>query len=753
MTERSTPKPAGYVRLFRNGNFALMWSSKLSSQLGDHLNLMALAALIFSLSGGEIRGFEFSKILLLASVPVLVFGPVAGVYADRHNRKFLMIGSDLVRAVLVGSIPFIARSMTPIYVIVFLVFTINRFYLSAKTAAIPQIVDDDELLQANALLNVAMMMSLVIGPWGGGLLVDRFGSDVGFWADAGTYVVSASLASFITLKSVADVVRERRARREAEERTGSPRGRLARAKRLGRQREEGGDEGPVAAAADLDVQAIRSAYGRLVDDLKGGMQQMRGRRMVVYATVSMSAVMFLAGLVLVVAPVFVRNVFGKGAADLGMLYSVGGIGMLLGSLIVGRYMADVPRRVIVSLSFLLAGVAVMVMAFADTIQMLGALVFATGFVVAPSMVACDTMMQESMQAESIGKAFGFREMVSKAAFGVAGILAGIIADAVGPREVLVGASVGCVAYSAVSIVLLADTSRFNALNAYPLMRAGSRLAALLPRSVTYPAASCLSFLGYVLLPRRRRTARRNAARVLGVSAESRDARRTAREMFRSYGLYWADFFALNGRLGENVSRFTTFEGLENLEEAVAEGKGVVFATAHLGSWDVGGTALASIESLASFSAIVEPVVTEKSEEEMKEMRRKRGLNVIPLGRPLKIGRALRRKEVVFFVADRTINGEGVEVEFFSRPAEVPKGPAYWSLKTGAPVVPGFCVRDGKRFICYVDPAVEFEASGDQDRDIRELSARMVAAFEKYIGRYPPQWCMLQQVWTPDEDEE
>jgi len=751
VTERGTPRPAGYVKLFRNGNFTLLWSSKLSSELGDHLNLMALAALIFSISGGEIRGFEFSKILLLASVPVLVFGPVAGVYADRHNRKLLMIGSDLARAVLIASIPFVSQSMTPVYVIVFLVFTINRFYLSAKTAAIPQIVDDDDLLQANALLNVAMMMSLVLGPWGGGLLVDRFGSDVGFWADAATYLISASLASFISLKSVAEVVRERRARREAQERSEPQRRRLARARLHGRKR-DGKNDAPDAAAADLDVEAIRSAYGRLVDDLRGGMQQMRGRRMVVYATVSMSAVMFLAGLVLVVAPVFVRNVFGKGAADLGMLYSVGGVGMLLGSLIVGRYMAEVPRRVIVSLSFLLAGVAVMIMAFADTIQGLGALVFATGFVIAPTMVACDTMMQESMQAESIGKAFGFREMVSKAAFGVAGILAGIIADAVGPREVLLGASVGCVAYSAVSIVLLADTSRFNALNAYPLMRFGSALAAALPRSVTYPVATALAYLGYLLLPHRRRTARRNAARVLGVDETSAEARRTARRIFRTHGLYWADFFALNGRLGRRLDRWVDFDGIEHLKEAYEKGKGVIFATAHLGSWDVGGSAFASIESLGRFSAIVEPVTSEESEVEMKKMRRRRGLNVIPLGNAIRIGRTLRRGETVFFVADRTIQGEGVTVDFFGRPATFPKGPAYWSVKSGAPIVPGFCVRDGRRFVCYVDPAIKIEPTGELDADIRTATERVVEVFEKYIGRYPSQWCMLQSIWMSDEDQ-
>ena len=68
----------GLLSLFRNGNFSLLWASTLASQLGDHLNLMALTALIFSLSSGTIKGLEFSKILLLASALSLTLG-VEGV--------------------------------------------------------------------------------------------------------------------------------------------------------------------------------------------------------------------------------------------------------------------------------------------------------------------------------------------------------------------------------------------------------------------------------------------------------------------------------------------------------------------------------------------------------------------------------------------------------------------------------------------------------------------------------------------------
>ena len=91
MTERTTirdrhiaERTKGFFSLFRSRGFSLLWAGSLMSQAGDHLNLMALTALIFAVSAGtRTSGLEFSKILLLASAPVLFFGPISGVYADR----------------------------------------------------------------------------------------------------------------------------------------------------------------------------------------------------------------------------------------------------------------------------------------------------------------------------------------------------------------------------------------------------------------------------------------------------------------------------------------------------------------------------------------------------------------------------------------------------------------------------------------------------------------------------------------------
>jgi KDO2-lipid IV(A) lauroyltransferase len=737
----------GFRALFGNRGFAFLWVGTLTSQLGDHLNLMALTAIVFSMSvAGEAKGLEFSKILLLASAPVLIFAPVSGVYADRLDRKRLMVVCDVLRALLVASIPLIAGgSMVPVYVIIFLVFSINRVFLSARSAAIPQVVPDEHLLEANALLNAATTAALVLGPIGGGLLVERLGYRMGFLADSLTYVVSAVCVSSIAMRSIEDL-RAARARRrldaarfraEMAARLSSPARIAGEAAKLGRE---------FAAPIEEEVEVVGTAYRGLAADLRQGFATMRQSRPVVFSAVSLSAMMFVMGFVLVVCPVYVRNEFGVGTAGVGMLLSLGGVGMLAGSLAVARFFRGTPTRALIVVSFALAGLIIAALSGARSVPGLALGVALLGACVAVPTVTSDTVLQARMPAELAGKAFGFRDMISRAAFGVAGILSGFIVDVVGPRLLLAVLSAACLAYSAVAVVLLADTSKLNLLNAYPLMRLGVFLAARLPMRVSYSVASVLGDAAFLLMPDKRRSASANVARVIGRPADSRETRALARRMFRSCALYWADFFRLGAAGDRPARRLVRIEGIENLREALRLGKGAIFITAHLGSWDMGGAALAETDGLPALSAIVEPVTKETSNSVVTAMRERLGIKVIPLGSQLAVGRALRRNEIVFVVGERLVGADGVDVDFFGERTQLPRGAAYWSVRSGAPIVPGFCIRqDDGTFVGYIEPPLLPDGDGS-DAAVRRHTQRIAGVMQAYIARYPEQWCMLQPVW-------
>jgi len=739
-----------FFNLFGSKGFSLLWAGSLMSQAGDHLNLMALTALIFAVSAGtRTSGLEFSKILLLASAPVLFFGPISGVYADRVSRKTMMIASDLIRAVLVALVPFVAGSMLTVYVLIFLIYTVNRFYLSAKSAALPQIVSGSKLMEANALLSVSAVAALVVGPWGGGILVERYGYTMGFLADAGTYVVSAALVAFITLRSITEIAAERAAELAARKKA---LGETAKHAFTAHSRAEFAEEAAklgheIAAPIEKEAEVIGSTYHRLLGDLKDGLTEMRRSPLVVYSTVSSASAMMLAGFVLIALPVLVRNEFQMGTAGLGQLFSLAGIGMLVGSLVVGRFFARAQRRAIIAISMALAGVTIASMAAAQSLTGLSIGIFLAGLLIAPTNVTCDTILQEMMADTSIGKAFGFRDTVSKAAFGLGGILSGVIVDFIGPRQLFVVVGLAGIAYAAVSPFLYADSSKLNLLNAYPLMRLASGVAARMPRRLSYQLASLLSGAAALLLPTKRSSAESNAARVIGRPKDSPEVRALARRMFRSYGHYYVDFFGLTGGLWRRVREMVRVEGLDHLESALERGKGAIFVTAHLGSWDMGSAALAQQAGLPSMSAIVEPVSDGTSDSAVTSMREVRGINVIPLGKPLRVWRALKRNEIVFIVGERLVGAEGVDVEFFGERATLPRGAAWLSLKSGAPIVPGFCIRqpDGT-YVGYIERPIFVESTDDFETAVRACTQRIAHVFEDYIGKYPEQWCMLQPVW-------
>lgn len=115
--------------LLKDRNFTCLWLGQVISQFGDRLNQMALIALLYQRFPNS--SFELAKLLSFTIIPVFLVGPIAGAYVDRHNRQHIMIVCDALRAALVLLIPCSVaylRPIFPIYIIVFLIFSITRFF-------------------------------------------------------------------------------------------------------------------------------------------------------------------------------------------------------------------------------------------------------------------------------------------------------------------------------------------------------------------------------------------------------------------------------------------------------------------------------------------------------------------------------------------------------------------------------------------------------------------------------------------------
>lgn len=183
----------GYGQLLReNKNFRWLWGGQVVSLLGDWFNLIASAALLAQLteSGLAIGGLFVVRML----APFLV-SPIAGVIADRYNRKRILITTDIIRGVAVLGFLLVRRpeDVWLLYTLTAIQLGTSGFFIPTKNAILPDIVSPEEIGTANTLLSVTWSTMLAVGAALGGLVAGFWGIVPAFIIDALTFVVSAWL--------------------------------------------------------------------------------------------------------------------------------------------------------------------------------------------------------------------------------------------------------------------------------------------------------------------------------------------------------------------------------------------------------------------------------------------------------------------------------------------------------------------------------------------------------------------------------
>jgi len=197
ITTLETHGSVGYIELLRgNRAFRNLWLGQVVSQMGDWFDTIALYTIILNLTGS---GRNVGLLMVARFVPSFVFGPLSGVLADRFSRRTLMILSDLLRAVVVLGFLLVRRAdqLWLIYVLTVLQLIFSTFFEPARTASVPSIVSDRELLPANAISSVTWSAMLTIGAAIGGVVTGLFGTNAAFILDSLSYVASAAFIASI----------------------------------------------------------------------------------------------------------------------------------------------------------------------------------------------------------------------------------------------------------------------------------------------------------------------------------------------------------------------------------------------------------------------------------------------------------------------------------------------------------------------------------------------------------------------------
>lgn len=392
--ENKTVKPdkiVGYFELLHtNSNFRWLWAGQLVSLLGDWFNIIASAILIHKITGSGLAVGALFTIRMLA--PFFV-APLAGICADRYNRKNILIYTDIIRGLILIGYLFVKDKddIWLLYVLTTLLFGVSGFFSPARSAILPDITAQNELGTANALSATTWSVMLAFGAAIGGFTAGFFGVYTAFVIDGLTFFVSAVLLAQIKL--------------------------------------------PLQFTSKTSLQE-RSRFSAL--------SYMSRHPDILFISLHKAAIALLLSSGFMVAQVEIAKnhfVIGiDGAISLGLMYCMGGVGSGIGP-IVARFWTgdrDKPLRRSISLGYLIGAVGLAVAAplLSFPVFVFGGFVRSVGGGIA--WVFSTQLLLQNAPNEIRGRIFGTEFALFTLMGGIATATVGALLDLLGVRLVLLG---------------------------------------------------------------------------------------------------------------------------------------------------------------------------------------------------------------------------------------------------------------------------------------------------------------------------
>jgi MFS family permease len=316
----NSANPDSYISLVRrNRNFRYLWFGQIISLLGDWFNLIASASLVAQLtqSGVAIGGLFVVRML----APFLI-SPFAGVAADRYNRKYLLILTDLGRTITLVGFLFVREpeQIWLLYALTAVQLALSGIFFPARNAILPDIVSPRGLGAANALTSATWSVMLAFGAALGGIVAGEFGAHPAFVVDALTFLISAALLSKMVYSH--------------------------------------------RSAMSAGDASVRAAAGQYVDGLS---YLWRHKDFLVIALQKGAFALAVSGIFQVVQVALAEQeyVIGEGGGtSLGLMYAVVGIGTGIGPIVARRFTGDRDRRLRIALAigYLAGTVGLLIMA-------------------------------------------------------------------------------------------------------------------------------------------------------------------------------------------------------------------------------------------------------------------------------------------------------------------------------------------------------------------------------------------------------
>lgn len=283
--------------------------------------------------------------------------------------------------------------------------------------------------------------------------------------------------------------------------------------------------------------------------------------------------------------------------------------------------------------------------------------------------------------------------------------------------------------------------------AYKLMQFISWLVCHQPQCLNRALAWLLGHLGWYVVPKwRRYMAKENIKDCLGVGDAEAEA--IAKESVTRFGRMLIEVLRYPLLTKDNFRNIVHFEGLENLEKAYAENKGICMATAHYGNWEMLGASMALLGY--PILSITRKQNNGAMDRFINDYRRMVGQHVTYNhggNSMLAIGRYLKEKHLVGILYDQDSAHTGEHLLFFGKPSRVPDGAAHLSRIFGAPIVPLFMHNnpDGT-LTARIYPALHTPKTADRDADVSGIMKELMVIAEREIKLDPAMWFWVHDRW-------
>jgi MFS family permease len=395
---------AGFLGVLRRIDFRMLWAAQAASQLADKFLMFSLIVVVYNLS----RASSTESLLMIAyTLPSVVLSAPAGVWADRHDKRTLMFGTNVVRALLVLLIPLsqvvpaIHGEVWPLIVVTLLFSAVGQVFAPAEAASIPFLVSREQVMTATSLFITTVIVTLVVGVPAATLSIKLFGDMAPFFIGSGLFALAALgiLRIGTTLRAAA-----------------------------------------LAAAPRTDV----------LRELREGMVILGSNPALRIALAQLTLSLVVVFTVFVLGPAYMRNVLGRQPDDTYLVLIPATVGMVATAIVLGRATRlRMSRAQILFTALLVGGITLAAFGLLPRIfRHLGAgilltpsaVVFAAifGCALGALLIPAFTVLQERTTEETRGRIFGGIFTVINAAVALPLLLAGGVADAFGVDRAVAG---------------------------------------------------------------------------------------------------------------------------------------------------------------------------------------------------------------------------------------------------------------------------------------------------------------------------